>query len=144
MSEKEEDKSKDTGTPSVESFAKLLETNLKASIKSGVESANNVLGSLEEQAEKYGRPVVSSLHKIEHEGEIVAHKVSSFYDKRKQYGPEIIGGSALVVGSIVGLRRGKIPALATATATGFLAYLGVYEIDLRRFPDIVFGKEDTS
>jgi hypothetical protein len=31
--------------------------------------------------------------------------------------------------------------VATGAVTGFLAYLGVYELDLHRMPDIVFGKE---
>ena len=86
--------------------------------------------------------MVSSLHNIQHEGEVVANKVTQFYEKRKQYGPEIIGGSALLVGGIVGLRRGRVPAIATAAATGFLAYVGVYELDLHRMPDIIFGRED--
>lgn len=146
MSEQESpEKQKDGGaapsTPAIPS-ASSIQSSLKSSIKAGVNSANNILASLEEQADRYGKPVVKSLHDIQHEGEIVANKASVFYEKRKQYAPEIIGGSALLVGSIVGLRRGRLPALATGAATGFLAYLGVYEIDLHRMPDIIFGKED--
>lgn len=143
MSDQGSKKPKDaTTTPSMPSMASM-KTSLKSSIKSGVESANNVLAGLEESADKYGKPVVTSLHNIQHEGEIAANKATQFYDKRKQYGPEIIGGSALVVGGIVGLRRGRVPAVATAAATGFLAYVGVYELDVRRFPDIIFGQEDS-
>lgn len=142
MSGQESEKPKDaTPTPSMPSVSSV-QASLKTSIKSGVESANNVLAGLEESADKYGKPVVSSLHNIQHEGEIVANKASQFYEKRKQYGPEIIGGSALLVGGIVGLRRGRVPAVATAAATGFLAYVGVYELDIHRIPDVIFGQED--
>lgn len=142
MSGEESEKPKEEASmPSVPSM-KDIQKSLKSSIKSAVESANNVLAALEAQADKYGKPVITSLHNIQHEGEIVANKASHFYEKRKQYGPEIIGGSALVVGGIVGLRRGRVPAVATAAATGFLAYVGVYELDLHRIPDVIFGRED--
>jgi hypothetical protein len=142
MSGQDSGKPKDaTSSPTIPSVSSL-QASLKTSIKSGVESANKFLAGLEERADKYGQPVVSSLHNIQHEGEVVANKVTQFYEKRKQYGPEIIGGSALLVGGIVGLRRGRVPAIATAAVTGFLAYVGVYELDLHRMPDIIFGRED--
>jgi len=143
MSDKEPEKPKDAALsiPKIPSVSNM-KASLKTSIKSGVENANNFLASLEERADKYGQPVVASIHDIQHSGVVVAYKATQCYEKRKQYAPEIIGGSALVVGSLVGLRRGRIPAVATAAATGFLAYVGVYEIDLRRIPDVIFGKED--
>lgn len=146
MSEQEStEKPKDEGAapssiPAIPSVSSI-QSSIKSSIKAGVNAANKVLAELEDKADTYGKPVVKSLQNIEHEGEVIANKATKFYDQRKQYAPEIIGGSALLVGGIVGLRRGKLPAVATGAVTGFLAYLGVYELDLHRMPDIVFGKE---
>ncbi len=147
MSQQEStEKPKDDGAaprsiPAIPS-ASSIQSSLKSSIKAGVNSANKFLAGLEDKADEYGKPVVKSLQNIEREGEVVANKATKFYDQRKQYAPEIIGGSALLVGGIVGLRRGKLPAVTTGAAAGFLAYLGVYELDLHRMPDIIFGKED--
>lgn len=139
----EKPKDDDGAAPSIPTIpsASSVQSSLKSSIKAGVNSANKFLAGLEDTADKYGKPVVKSLQNVEREGEAFASKATKFYDQRKQYAPEIIGGSALLVGGIVGLRRGKLPAVATGAATGFLAYLGVYELDLHRMPDIIFGNE---
>ena len=142
MSSEESEKPKaSTPTPSVPS-ASDVQASLKKSIKSGVESANTALAGLQERADKVGQPLVKSLHTVQHEGAIVANKATELYTKRKQYGPEIIAGSSLLVGGIVGLRRGRVPAVVSGAATGFLTYVGVYELDLHRLPDVIFGQED--
>lgn len=142
MSAQEPKKPKETApTPSVPSVSEM-QASLKKSIKSGVNSANVFLADLQEHVDKVGQPVVKSLHNVQHEGAIVATKASDFWSKRKQYGPEIIAGSSLFVGGIMGIRRGRIPAVVSGTMTGFLTYVGVYELDFDRIPDVIFGKEE--
>lgn len=114
---------------------------LKSSIKAGVDTTNRALAGLQESSEKIGHPVVESLKHIKHEGEIAAHHVGTLYESRKEYGPQIIVGSSLLVGGIVGLRRGRVPAVVSGAATGLLTYVGVYQFELHKIPQIIFGQE---
>jgi hypothetical protein len=53
-------------------------------------------------------------------------RVMGFYQRREYYGPQIVAGSAAAVGTIVTLRRGKVPGLFTGGLTGGFAYTGIY------------------
>jgi hypothetical protein len=137
MSQDEETKKLDKGGKPPMPFSVL-----KSSIKAGVDTTNRALASLQESSEKIGHPVVESLMHIKHEGEIATHHIGSLYESRKEYGPQIIVGSSLLVGGIVGLRRGRVPALVSGAATGLLTYVGVYEFEMHKIPQIIFGQED--
>ena len=137
MSEDEETKKPDKGGKPPTPFSLL-----KSSIKAGVDTTNRALAGLQETSEKIGHPVVESVKHIKHEGEIAAHHIGSMYESRKEYGPHIIAGSSLLVGGIVGLRRGRVPAVVSAAATGLLTYVGVYEFEIHKIPQIIFGQED--
>ena len=53
----------------------------------------------------------------------------SAYDKRGYYGPQICVGSALLVGSLVGLRSGKGLGMVAGGLGGLMAYENVYGFD---------------
>ena len=117
-----------------------VEESLRSAIKSGVQATNNALATLEQSTEQIRTPVVATVQKVEQEGRYVAHQVAHVYQSRREYAPVLIGGSA-VVGALVGLRRGRVPAVITGSVTGFLAYLGVYQVDFHKLPDHIFGKK---
>jgi len=48
------------------------------------------------------------------------------YEHRGQYGPQIVAGSAALIGGVVALRTGKIPGALAAGLTGAAAYGNVY------------------
>ena len=48
------------------------------------------------------------------------------YEHRGQYGPQIVAGTALVLGGAVALRTGKIPGVLAAGLGGAAAYGNVY------------------
>jgi hypothetical protein len=78
---------------------------------------------------------------MQEEGEVFSRKAIKVYETRHEYGPHIVAGSALLFGSIAGLRRGRLPAFLVGTSVGFATYVAVYEVDLYKFPDIIFGKK---
>ena len=117
-------------------FSKEVETSLRAGIKSSVDSVNSLLASVEESS----RPLFKSFKSVEEEGNKLAHQVAHFYSVRHEYGPHIIA-SSVVLGGLMGLRRGRLPAVAIGSVTGFFAYLGTYQVDLRDLPEVAFGKK---
>jgi len=114
---------------------------LKTFIKVAVSTCNKELANLEQTSEQVSMPLVATLKDAKQQGEFVVRKVVTAYETRHEYGPHIIAGSALFFGSIVGLRRGRLPAFAVGTAFGFAAYLAVYEVNIYKFPEIVFDKK---
>jgi hypothetical protein len=121
-------------------IGKGIEESMRESIKSGVEAANRTLANLEETSDRISKPVVSTFHKVEREGRDIAQQVSYVYTFRHDYAPYLMGGSFLL-GGLLGLRRGKIPAAVTASMFGFISYLGVYQVDIKKLPEHVFGKK---
>lgn len=124
---------------SLRTYLKTARASLKSYIKGGVDSANAALAGLEASTENMGHPVIASLKTLKSEGDIAASHLSNVYKHRKEYGPHIVAGSSLLLGGMVGLRRGRIPGIVTASATGLLAYVGVYELDFDKIPQIIFG-----
>jgi len=70
--------------------------------------------------------LVSRLHQLAKQGRYIATRAVSTYEHRGQYGPQIVAGSAAVVGGVVALRTGKIPGALAAGVTGAAAYGNVY------------------
>eukprot|EP00521_Asterionellopsis_glacialis_P005376 CAMPEP_0195264092 /NCGR_PEP_ID=MMETSP0706-20130129/10666_1 /TAXON_ID=33640 /ORGANISM="Asterionellopsis glacialis, Strain CCMP134" /LENGTH=131 /DNA_ID=CAMNT_0040318341 /DNA_START=20 /DNA_END=415 /DNA_ORIENTATION=- len=121
------------------------ENPLRSGIKAFVKGANAMLASLEHTSQTVGKPVIENIQYAGHQGAMVGGQLVKAYEVRKQYGPEIICGSALVVTSLVGLRRGRFSgALAGGLTAGF-TYLGVYEVDFHQLKDkIIKGLPPTS
>lgn len=71
-----------------------------------------------------------------------SHK-NPHFRRRKEFAPHIIGSSAILGGSAVALRRGRIAGIFGASAAGAAAYGVVYdEISFDKVPDMIFGKND--
>jgi hypothetical protein len=139
----EQNKPEKSGLPQV-SVPNLSEvkSSFKSSIKSAVQHTNEILAGLEETSDKITKPAMENYRHLEKKSENALKQAGHYYDRRKQYGPHLVIGSALLVGGFVGLRRGRVPAVATGAVTGFVTYLGVYEIELHHLPDIIFGKQE--
>ena len=147
-SEKEPSKSPkemvEDAKPSIDktfSSSKMFEESLRSAIRSGVKATNSALASMEQSTEQIRKPVVTAFQTVGREGRNLAQEATSLYTVRREYAPHIIGGS-IVFGGLIGLRRGRIPAAVTGSLLGFFAYLGVYQVDLQKLPEHVFGRKD--
>mmetsp|Transcript_8801 Transcript_8801/g.12468 ORF Transcript_8801/g.12468 Transcript_8801/m.12468 type:complete len:132 (-) Transcript_8801:1506-1901(-) len=121
------------------------ENPLRSGIKAFVKGANSMLASLEHTSQTVGKPVIQNIQYAGHQGAMVGGQLVKAYEVRKQYGPEIIGGSALVVTSLVGLRRGRFPGVLAGGLTAGFTYLGIYEVDFYQLKDkIMNGLPPTS
>mmetsp|Transcript_101783 Transcript_101783/g.285277 ORF Transcript_101783/g.285277 Transcript_101783/m.285277 type:complete len:124 (+) Transcript_101783:90-461(+) len=117
---------------------KKPEEIFRSGIKSIVSSANKVLGSLEEVA----KPVGSAWETVKTQSGVVKESAVYTYQRRHEFPLEIIGGSALLGGGTMLLRRGKIAGVLGAATFGGAAYAVVYdEINLQELPDMIFGKK---
>lgn len=113
---------------------------LKPAIHAAVEATNHLLAELQSTTEKVQRPIVAGLDTVSKEGSYVAANVMHAYERRHEYGPLLVLGTSAVVGGVVTLRRGRVPAVIGASLAGGLAYLAVYEsIDVQKIPDYLFG-----
>lgn len=110
---------------------------LKGGVKKGVDMTNKMLASVQQAT----MPVGKAFAVAEREGTNMMNTCSDLYKKRKQYGPHIVGGSAVVAGGITAMRRGRIPGLVAATLVGGVATLAVYEVNLSQAAEKVFGKK---
>ena len=75
---------------------------------------------------------MSRLQQLGKQGRYIVTRAMSTYEHRGQYGPQVVAGSAAVVGGLVALRTGKV----TGTLAGGLAGAGAY--------GNVYGYEDFS
>ena len=117
---------------------KKPEEIFRSVIKSLVSATNSILGGLEDVA----RPVGSALDTIKTQSVVVKDSAVYTYQRRHEFPLEIIGGSALLGGGSMLLRRGKIAGVLGAAAFGGAAYAIVYdEINLQELPDMIFGKK---
>uniref|UniRef100_A0A7S2YS37 MICOS complex subunit n=1 Tax=Entomoneis paludosa TaxID=265537 RepID=A0A7S2YS37_9STRA len=116
---------------------------LKGGIKATVDAANDGLAKIEESTISIQKPVVEGMKTAEKEGAKLITQGSHIYERRHEYGPHIVGGSSLLLGGLVGLRRGRIPGAVSAAVAGGLSYAFVYEpIPLPDLPDMIFGKKE--
>lgn len=114
----------------------VLRKTLKSAMKSAVDSTNKTLASIDESTETIRKPIVESANK----GKKLVHQASNMYAVRQQYGLENITGAAFL-GALVGLRRGRIPAVTIGSISGFLAYVFVYQVDARHLPSKILGRQ---
>merc|ERR1712150_407500 len=113
-----------------------LRSTLTSAMKSAVDSTNKTLASIEESTRTVRKPITN----IGDEGKKLVHQVSNMYAVRQQYGLENITGST-ILGGLVGLRRGRIPALVIGSISGFLAYVFVYQVDARHLSNKILGRK---
>ncbi|VEU43688.1 unnamed protein product [Pseudo-nitzschia multistriata] len=117
----------------------------KELIKSGVSAANNGLRLAQTTFLNFKEPISSTLQSIEENGAVASKNAKTIYMKRKQYAPEIMGGTAVATGGYLWLRRGRIAGVFGAVIGAGAAYSIVYDefptefVDL---PNVIFGKKD--
>lgn len=105
-------------------------SNLKCTIKSSVKATNAALAIMEESYVSTQSNFVSRLGSLQRQGRFVAEKAIRAYQAREQYGPQVVGSSAVVLGGITTLRRGKLPGVAVGMMAGSAAYAAVYGIPI--------------
>ena len=130
------------GSDDLSSSLATVKGKVKSFIKSGVASTN---GALEETERLVYRPALQSAQTAQKESAAFLRQASSVYDKRQEYGPYIVTASAMVVGTAVGIARrrgaGRLPAtILSGLLAGGAAYVGVYQVDLYRIPDMIFRR----
>lgn len=99
---------------------------LLQSIKEIVKVTNSGLASFEEATDETSTMIVSRLMSLARQGRYLATRAATTYEHRSQYGPQIVAGSAAVVGGLVALRTGRIPGALAAGVTGAATYGNVY------------------
>jgi hypothetical protein len=115
----------------------------RSGIKAVVGAANSVLGSVEQVTEGVRKPASSTWHTVQEQSSVVADKAKYTYQRRHEFAPQLIGGSAILGGGIMALRRGKIAGALGAVIAGGAAYAVVYdELDFTALPDMIFGKKE--
>ena len=117
----------------------------KELIKTAVNTTNSVLGSVQSTYDNVAKPIISTYESIEKNTSIAYESAQNVYAKRKQYAPEIMVGTATLMGGYSYLRRGKIAAILGAAAGTGIAYSVVYDefpVEVEKLPDIIFGKKE--
>jgi hypothetical protein len=117
--------------------------SFKAYLHNGVESVNKVLSAVHDTADSVRSPILKGIDEVESRSSVVATKAMLMYERRHEFGPHIVGGSAIGVGGLIAMRRGRVPGALMGIMAGGLAYLAVYEsVPLSDIPDVIFGKKD--
>jgi len=104
--------------------------SLNAVIKASVEQTNNILSQLEITKQdidfRINSFASSRLQPLMYQMKNVVNKAIVLYSQREYYGPQIVAGSAIAVGGLVTLRRGRLPGFFTAGVTGTGTYTAIY------------------
>ncbi|KAL3774341.1 hypothetical protein ACHAWO_009288 [Cyclotella atomus] len=99
---------------------------LLSSIRQLVTQTNKTLSSFEQSTVESSTTLVSRLSSLASQIRHVASKAVVAYDHRGYYGPQICAGAALLVGGVVGMRRGKAVGALAGGVGGLAAYENVY------------------
>ena len=100
--------------------------SLKEGIKIVVKNVNAALAKMEEGNDMMTSNVMSRIRPLSRQLYEARHVVTDIYVKRRDYGPEIIGGSTAAMTLLTVARRGKAPAVVIGTLTGAATYSVVY------------------
>lgn len=122
---------------------------LRSGIKAAVAATNTTLASLQQVSDKVQKPVVSVLQTVEDTAATASAHAAAAYQRRHEFAPHLVGGSALLGGGIMALRRGRIAGVLGAAVAGGAAYAVAYdEITFSKLPDVKdivsgnFGKRE--
>lgn len=102
-----------------------LRQNVKASVKSAVQSTNETLAVMEDF---YQSRVKGPIQATMDQSAEISAKVLRAYDRRHEYGPYWVAGSAILVGGIVGIRGGgKLRTVLTSVLASGTTYAVIYD-----------------
>ena len=119
---------KDRKLPALPSFTGRSGDPLYESISSAVSITNAALARVEEKTEVVSNSVLSRMRSVGNQARHVFSNALVLYERRGQYGPQLVAGSALAFGGIIGLRRGRIPGIVVGSMAGATAYANVYGV----------------
>uniref|UniRef100_A0A6U6EA80 Uncharacterized protein n=1 Tax=Odontella aurita TaxID=265563 RepID=A0A6U6EA80_9STRA len=122
-------KSSSTSTSSATTMT-TTSLNLRSSIKSAVEATNSVLSAAECAADDASSAALSRVRSIGRQARGVASKALAAYDARASYGPPLVAGSALALGGLAAMRRGRAPGAVAGLLGGAGAYAVVYGVPI--------------
>jgi hypothetical protein len=120
---------KDPKLPALPSFTGRSGDPLYESISSAVSITNAALAQVEEKTDDFSTSVISRMRSFGSQASHVFRDTMVLYERRGQYGPQLVAGSALAFGGIVGLRRGRIPGVLVGSMAGGTAYANIYGIE---------------
>ena len=109
-----------------DSNASQQNISLKAAIKKIVDVTNRTLAVFEQTTDDTSTAFVSRFTSLVRQAKNIATRGMAAYDHRGNYGPQIVGGTALVVGGAVALRRGRFPGAFAGGLGGAVAYGNIY------------------
>lgn len=123
-------------------LVKQVHNTLRKSIHESVGAANKMLAALETTSSELSQPLAKGLSAVEQQGSSAATTAWHVYERRHEFGPYLVLGSAFTVGGITALRRGRFPGVFSGAVTAGMAYVAIYEpIPLEDIPDLLFGKK---
>lgn len=111
-----------------------------------VAATNSTLASFEQTTQESSTMFASRLSALGRQMAYVSSRAAAGYESRRDYGPQLIGGAALVVGGVVGLRTGKIGGALAGGLGGTAAYENIYGINDRTgkpWRDSVLGNKNS-
>mmetsp|Transcript_37580 Transcript_37580/g.82425 ORF Transcript_37580/g.82425 Transcript_37580/m.82425 type:complete len:198 (+) Transcript_37580:3-596(+) len=115
--------------PAIPSFTGRSGDPLYDSISSAVSITNAALAQVEEKTDVLSTSVISRMRAFGSQASHVFRDGMVMYERRGQYGPQLVAGSALAFGGFVGLRRGRIPGVLVGSIAGGTAYANIYGIE---------------
>lgn len=131
------------GSSGSTSSSPMVLPSLKAYIRTAVHTTNQWLATAHDATDAVRVPLLKGLDAVGSSGSAVATQALHVCERRREYGPYLVTGTAVASGGFVAIRRGRYPGLTVGLLAGGLAYLAVYEsIPLQDVPDYLFGKKD--
>mmetsp|Transcript_33807 Transcript_33807/g.81973 ORF Transcript_33807/g.81973 Transcript_33807/m.81973 type:complete len:127 (+) Transcript_33807:33-413(+) len=112
-------------------------------IKEAVALTNIGLSKLERLGKDIQQPIAQSFGTVGDKSSEALDVAFNAYDKRKEYGSQIIASSSLGFGVVGLVRRGRIGGIIGASAAGATAYGIVYDkFSIQGILDSAFPKND--
>lgn len=115
--------------PTLPSFTGRSGDPLYDCLSTAVSATNATLAQVEEKTGAASLTVLSRMRSVGNQARHIFRDGFVLYERRGQYGPQLVAGSALLLGGIVGLKRGRIPGALVGSAAAAGSYANVYGID---------------
>jgi hypothetical protein len=127
----------ETSTERVQRFLATGHAHLHASVATAVAGVNTALAQTQAATARVRAPVTQAWQHVVDVEHTVEQQVRVLYQRRHEYGPQTVGGTAAAGGLIALLRRrGPLRIASGAALAGGFAYLVVYEpIPLHKLPE---------
>lgn len=115
--------------PTIPSFTGRSGDPLYDSLSAAVSATNAALAQVEDKTGAASSTVLSRVRSVGSQARTLFRDGFVLYERRGQYGPQLVASSALLFGGIAGLRRGRVPGAFVGSAAGVGAYANIYGIE---------------